>query len=129
MDTWTACVHRQHIHVEPRASFLAQLGHNKLLHTLCKVRIPSPFHLQGQPWQFHNTSSSLHEEQPHSTMSPLTTKLAHHSENVRQQQQNLPQQFIHNVIVHLHWCFRHQVNILSINQVLLSAPAIGLGGH
>ena len=78
VGTWTTCVYRQHIHVEPRASLLAQLGHNKLLHTLDKGRIPTPFHLQGQPWQFHNTSSSLHEEQPHSTMSLLTTKLAHH---------------------------------------------------
>ena len=29
----------------------------------------------------------------------------------------------------MHWYFRHQVNILSVNQVQLSAPAIGLGGH
>ena len=62
VGTWTTCVHRQHIHVEPRASLLAQLGHNKLLHTLDKGRIPIPFHLQGQLWQFHNTNSSLHEE-------------------------------------------------------------------
>ena len=62
-------------------------------------------------------------------MSLLTTKLAHHSKNVRQQQQNLPQQFTHNVIIHLHWCSRHQGNILSINPILQDAPAIGLGGH
>ena len=49
--------------------------------------MPTHFHLQGQPWQFHNTSS-LHEEQPHSTIFSLTTKLSHHSENEKQQQQN-----------------------------------------
>ena len=91
--------------------------------------MPTHFHLQGQPWQFHNTVSSLHGEQPHSTMSLLTTQLAHHSKNVKQQQQNLPQYTTHNVIIHLHWCFRHQGDILSINQVQLIAPAIGLGGH
>ena len=44
------------------------------------------FHLQGQPWQFHNTVGSSLGEQPHSTMSSLTTQLAHNSENVRQEQ-------------------------------------------
>ena len=129
VGTWTTCVHRQHIHVEPRAPLLAKLGHNKLLHTLDKGRIPTPFHLQGQPWQFHNTNSSLHGEQPHSTISLLTTKLAHHSKNVRQQQQNLPRQFIHNVIIHLHQCSRNQGDILTINPFLQDAPAIRLGGH
>ena len=63
-------------------------------------------------------------------MSLLTTQLAYHSKNVKQQQQNLPQRYTtHIVIIHLHWCFRHQGDILSVNQVLLSAPAIGLGGH
>ena len=62
-------------------------------------------------------------------MFSLTTQLAHHSENVRQQQQNLPQQFTHNVIIHLHWCSRCQGNILSTNPTLLDILAIGLGGH
>ena len=62
-------------------------------------------------------------------MSLLTTELAHHLRNVRQQQQNLPQQFTYNVIIHLHWCFRHQGNILSIKPTLQDATAIRLGGH
>ena len=62
-------------------------------------------------------------------MSVLTTELAHHSENMRQQQQNLPQQFTYNVRIYLHWCFRHQGNMLSINPTLQNFPAIGLGGH
>ena len=48
---------------------------------------------------------------------------------VRQQQQNLPQQFTHNVIMHLHWCSRYQSDILSINPIQQDAPAIGLSGH
>ena len=87
--------------------------------------MPTHFHMQSQPWQFHNTVSSSHEEQQHSTMPSLTTQLAYHSKNVRQKQ-NLPQYTNHNVIIHLHWCFRHQGNILSINPTLLDAPAIGL---
>ena len=62
-------------------------------------------------------------------MSLLTTQLAYHSNNVKQQPQNLPQQSTHIVIIHLHWCFRHQRDILSLNLNLLSAPAIGLGEH
>ena len=52
--------------------------------------MPTHFHLQGQPWQFHNTVGSLHGEQPHSTMFSLTTQLAYHLENVRQQQTESP---------------------------------------
>ena len=62
-------------------------------------------------------------------MSFLTTQLAHHSKNMKQQHQNLPQYTNHNMIIHLHWCFRHQGYILSISLTLLSAPAIGLGRH
>ena len=62
-------------------------------------------------------------------MFSLTTQLAYHSENVKQQQQNLPQQFTHNVIIHLHWYSRYQGDILSINPSLQDAPSIGLGGH
>ena len=58
----------------------------------------------------------------------LTTQLAHHSKNVRQQKQDVPQQFTHNVIIHLHWCFGHQGDMLSKNPTLLDAPAIWLGG-
>ena len=61
-------------------------------------------------------------------MSLLTTQLVHHSKNVKQQQ-NLPQYIAHNVIIHLHWCFRYQGNILSINLTLIIAPAIRLSGH
>ena len=85
MDTYTTCDHKQDIHVEPTAYQLAQQGHNKLLHTLDKGMMPTHFHLQGLPGQFHNTISSLHEEQPYSAMFSLTTKLAHHSKNVKQQ--------------------------------------------
>ena len=59
----------------------------------------------------------------------LTNKLAHHSTNEKQHEKNLPQYINHNEIIYLHWCFIYQDNILSINQVLLSTPAIGLGGH
>ena len=62
-------------------------------------------------------------------MSLLTTKLAYYSKNVKQQQQNLPQYTNHNVIIHLHWCFKQQGDILSVNLILLSAPAIGLSGN
>ena len=62
-------------------------------------------------------------------MSLLTTKLAHHSRSVKQQQQNLPQYTTHIEIIHLHWCFRHQGDILSVNQVQQDTPAIGLGRH
>ena len=61
-------------------------------------------------------------------MSSLTTQLAYHSENVRQKQQNLPQQFTHNMIIHLHWCFGHQGDILSINLTLQDAPPSVLAG-
>ena len=91
--------------------------------------MPTHFHLLGQPWQFHNTVSSLYGEQTHSTMSLLTTQLAHYSKNEKQQQQNLTQHINHNEIIHLHWCFRYQRDILSTNQVQLNAPATGLGGH
>ena len=91
--------------------------------------MPTHFYLQDQPWQFHNTISNPHGEQPHSTMSLLTTQLAYHSKNVKQQQQNLPQYTNHNVMIHLHWCFRYQGNILSINSTLLIDPAIGLSGN
>ena len=59
------------------------------IHTLDKGMMPIHFHLQGQPWKFHNTSSSLNVKQPLSTMFLLTTKLFHNSENEKQQQQNL----------------------------------------
>ena len=59
-------------------------------------------------------------------MSLLTTQLVYHSKNVKQQQQNLPQQSTHIVIIHLHWCCRHQGDILSVNLTLLSALAIAL---
>ena len=62
-------------------------------------------------------------------MFSLTTKLAYHLKNEKQQQQNLPKYIKHNEIIHLHWCFRCQGDIISTNQVLLNAPAIGLGGH
>ena len=62
-------------------------------------------------------------------MSLLTTQLAYHLKNVKQQQQNLPQHTTHNEIIYLHWCSRHQGDILPTNQVQLSAPATGLGGH
>ena len=62
-------------------------------------------------------------------MSLLTTKLVHHLENVQQQKQNLPRQFTHNVIIHMHWCFGYQGDILSTNPILQDARAIGLGGH
>ena len=91
--------------------------------------MPTNFHLQGQPWQFYNTVSSPHGEQPHVTISLLTTQLAYHSKNVKQQQQNLPQQSTHIVIIYLHWCFGHQGDILSVNLTLLNDPSIGLGGH
>ena len=63
VDIWTTYDHRQDIHVEPRASYLDQLGHNKLLHTLDKGMMPTPFQLQGQPWQFYNTVGNSHGEQ------------------------------------------------------------------
>ena len=62
-------------------------------------------------------------------MSLLTTQLAHHSKNVKQQHQNLPQYTNYNVIIHLKWYSRHQGDILFINPTLIIAPAIGLGGH
>ena len=101
---------------------------SKLLHTLDKEMMLTHFHLQGQPWKFHNTISSLYWEQLHSTMSSLTTKLAHHLKNVRQQQKTLPQYITHNVIIHLHWCSRCQGNILSISPTLLIALPLDLAG-
>ena len=89
--------------------------------------MPTHFHLQGQSWQFHNTVGSPHGEQPHSTMSLLTTQHTHHSRNVKKQQQTLPQYANHNEIIYLHWCFRHHGDTLSVNQIQLGAPAIGLG--
>ena len=62
-------------------------------------------------------------------MSLLTIKLAHLSENMRQQQQNLPQQFTHNMIIHMHWCYRHQGEILPINTIQQDALAIRLSRH
>ena len=62
-------------------------------------------------------------------MFSLTTKLSHHLENEKQQQQNLPQYTNHNKIMHLHWYSRCQGNILSTNLILLITLAIGLGGH
>ena len=91
--------------------------------------MPTHFHLQGQPWQLHNNIGNLHVERPHSTKFLPTVQLSYHSKNVKQQQQNLPQQTNHISIIHLHWCFRHQGNILSTNLTLLSAPATRLGGH
>ena len=90
--------------------------------------MPNHFQLQGQPWKFHNTVGSSHDKQLHSTMFALTIQLAHHLKNVRQQQ-NLPQYTNHNVIIHLHWCFRCQGDILCTNLTLLDASAIGIGGH
>ena len=48
---------------------------------------------------------------------------------MKQQQQNLLQYTTYIEIIHLYWCFRYQGNILSVNQVQLNAPVIGLGGH
>ena len=87
------------------------------------------FYLQGQPWWLHNNVGNQHVEQLHLTTSLPTTQLAVHSKNVKQQQQNLAQQSTHIVIIHLHWCFKHQGNILSVNLTLLSAPAVSLSGH
>ena len=83
-------------------SLVARSTGSKLLHTLDKGMMPTHFHMQGQPWQFHNTSSSLHGEQPQSTMFSLTTKLAYHSKYMRQQQKTLPQYITHNMIIHQH---------------------------
>ena len=62
-------------------------------------------------------------------MSLITTQLAYHLKNEKQQQQNLSQHTNHNEIIHLHCCSRHQGDILPTNQVQLSAPATGLGGN
>ena len=90
---------------------------------------PIPFYLQGQPLQLHNNVGNLHVERQHSTKFLPTAQLSNHSKNFKQQQQNLPQHTNHIVIIHLHWCLRHQGDILSIHLALLSALAIGFGGH
>ena len=90
---------------------------------------PTHFHLQGQPWQLHNNVGNLHVERPHSTMFLPTTQLIDYSKNIKQQHCYFPQYITHIMIIHLHWCFRHQGDILSVNPTLLSALDIGIGGH
>ena len=126
VDTWTTFDHIIQIYVEPAVLQHAQQGHHILLHTLHKGMILTHFHAQVQLGQLHSNAGNQHEVQPHSTKSMPTVELSHPLKNFEQLQYSLPLCIAHILIIYLHWCFRHQGDILSTNPTLQVAPVIGL---